>query len=295
MNIKLKTVSLPNGEILGYREREGGEHILLLIHGNMTSSKHWDLLIEALPKEFKVFAVDLRGFGQSSYHKEINSIKDFSDDLKLFVDQIGLKKFSICGWSTGGAVGMQFTIDYPEYVEKLILLASASTRGYPFYSVDSNGNQVRLRTKEEISQDPTKAIPVSTAYKMKDKDFLRKLWELVIYTNKKPNEDRYDAYLEDMLTQRNLIDVYYALNTFNISSHHNGIVDGTDQAKDIKASTLILWGGKDLVVTERMTKELISDLGENAQEVCLKNCGHSPLIDDLKQFVTRVTEFLRDR
>ena len=49
-------------------KREGGEKIVILVHGNMTSSKHWDVLIESLDPKYKVYALDLRGFGESSYH-----------------------------------------------------------------------------------------------------------------------------------------------------------------------------------------------------------------------------------
>ena len=58
IKVELKKVPLPNGETLTYREREGGDRNLLLIHGNMTSSKHWDLLIDRLNPNLKVYALD---------------------------------------------------------------------------------------------------------------------------------------------------------------------------------------------------------------------------------------------
>ncbi|MEC1721774.1 alpha/beta hydrolase [Schinkia azotoformans] len=294
MEISLKTVMLANGETLGYRERDGGDRVLLLIHGNMTSSKHWDLVMEALPENFKVYAVDLRGFGISTYYKPIETIKDFSDDVKQFVDALALEYFSICGWSTGGAVAMQFTVDYPKAVNKIILLASASTRGYPFYSVNAFGQQVRLTKKEEVLKDFTKAIPVLRAYQNRDKLFLRNMWDFVIYNNNKPNSARYEEYLEDMLTQRNLVDVYQALNLYNISGVPNGINEGTNQAKNINVPTLVLWGENDLVVSEKMTKEIVEDLGENATLKVLRNCGHSPLVDGLDQLVNEMVTFLNE-
>ncbi|EKN64542.1 alpha/beta fold hydrolase [Schinkia azotoformans] len=294
MEISLKTVMLANGETLGYRERDGGDRVLLLIHGNMTSSKHWDLVMEALPENFKVYAVDLRGFGISTYYKPIETIKDFSDDVKQFVDALALEYFSICGWSTGGAVAMQFTVDYPKAVNKIILLASASTRGYPFYSVNAFGQQVRLTKKEEVLKDFTKAIPVLCAYQNRDKLFLRNMWDFVIYNNNKPNSARYEEYLEDMLTQRNLVDVYQALNLYNISGVPNGINEGTNQAKNINVPTLVLWGENDLVVSEKMTKEIVEDLGENATLKVLRNCGHSPLVDGLDQLVNEMVTFLNE-
>ncbi|MUV37695.1 3-oxoadipate enol-lactonase [Lentibacillus sp. JNUCC-1] len=127
-NVKLKKVELSNGETLAYRERDGGDDVVLLIHGNMTSSVHWDVVFEHMPENYKLYAVDLRGFGESSYHKQITSIKDFSDDVKQFVDVVGLKQFALVGWSLGGAVSQQFCADYPGYCDRLFLLASASSR-----------------------------------------------------------------------------------------------------------------------------------------------------------------------
>ena len=129
----LPKVTLNNNETIAYRKRLGGKQIIILVHGNMTSSKHWDVLMDALNPKYTVYALDLRGFGESSYHERITHIKDFSDDLKGFVDALGLRGFHLIGWSTGGAVCMQFEADYPGLCEKLILIASASTRGYPFY------------------------------------------------------------------------------------------------------------------------------------------------------------------
>ncbi|MGO4888517.1 alpha/beta fold hydrolase [Anaerobacillus sp. MEB173] len=290
-DIVLKTVEIDNGETLGYRVRRGGDKVLLLIHGNMTSSKHWDLLLESIDEKYTVYAVDMRGFGLSSYHKSINSIKDFSDDIKLFVDRLQLQTFSIIGWSTGGAVGMQFVIDHPDYVEKLILLESASTRGYPFNALDG-WKLVRLKSKEEIANDRSKAAPVLNAYKNRDGIFLKMLWNSVIYTHNEPSPERYQEYIEDMLTQRNIVDVYSALNTFNISKHHNGLTEGSNQAENITIPTLVLWGERDRVVSKEMTHEIIEDLGDNAQLVYLKGCGHSPLVDDLDQLLHEIYTFL---
>ena len=285
---------LKNGEEIAYRERKGGEKTVILIHGNMTSSKHWDLLMDVLDPQYKLYAIDLRGFGYSSYHQRISAIKDFSDDVKGFVDALGLKNFAFVGWSTGGAVAMQFAIDYPGLCEKIVLLASASTRGYPMFATNEDGTpneEKRLRTLEEIEAD-LKTIGMQSLYDQKDRNGLKAVWNSAIYTEKKPDEARYEQYIDDMLTQRNLSDVYHALNTFNISSKHNGLNQGTNEAKDITIPTLVLYGDRDYVVTEQMTQEIVEDLGPQAQLIQLKNTGHSPLVDDLDQLKTEIEKFL---
>lgn len=293
--MSLQKVKLANGETIAYRERSGGEEVIMLVHGNMTSSKHWDVLIGKLDPKYKVYAIDLRGFGESTYHTRVQGIKDFSDDLKGFVDALALKHFHLIGWSTGGAICMQFVAEYPDYCDKLVLLASASTRGYGFYGANADGSQNfehRLQTIEDVEKDPSKTLAMQGLYDTKNREGLKAVWNAVIYTHNQPCEAHYDAYVDDMLTQRNLADVYHSLNTFNISSQHNGVSEGTDQAKDITIPVLILRGDRDYVVTEEMTQEIVADLGDNATYIPLVNCGHSPLIDDLEQLTNRMETFL---
>lgn len=291
----LANVELSNGETLTYRKREGGDELVLLIHGNMTSSKHWDLLMESMDERFTIYAVDMRGFGESTYNKRITSIKDFSDDIKLFVDALELKDFTIIGWSTGGNVSMQFCADYPDYSKKLVLFASGSTRGYPFYSSNADGTPdltKRLATIEQIEQDPVKTIPMQQMYDTQNRDGLKFVWNSVIYTQNQPDEARYEQYVDDMLTQRNLADVYHALNTFNISAVDNVVARGTNQVKDIHIPIFVLYGDRDFVVTGAMTTEIIEDFAGRAQIMKLVNCGHSPLVDCLDETKEAIEEFI---
>ncbi|SES11551.1 alpha/beta fold hydrolase [Psychrobacillus sp. OK032] len=293
--MSLPKVQLENGEQVSYRERPGGEEVVVLVHGNMTSSKHWDVLIDQLDAKYKVYAIDLRGFGESTYKTRVQGIKDFSDDLKGFVDALELKQFHLIGWSTGGAICMQFVADYPGYCKKLVLLASASTRGYPFFATNMVGSpnlSHRFKSIVDVENDLARTIPMQALYNTKNKAGLRAVWNASIYTHNRPKEEDYDAYLDDMLTQRNLADVYHSLNTFNISAVNNEAAKGTNQAKDITIPVLILRGDRDYVVTEEMTQEIVTDLGENATYIPLTNCGHSPLIDDLEQLTSRIENFI---
>ncbi|MEN8698976.1 alpha/beta hydrolase [Bacillus infantis] len=294
-NIVLKKVALSSGETISWREREGGRQKLLLIHGNMTSSKHWDLVFEHLDPKYKLYAVDLRGFGQSTYFGPIRSIKDFSDDVKLFCDAIGISDFSVAGWSTGGAVAMQLIADNPGICNRLILLASASTRGYPFYGTSGDAapdSAARLSSLEQVKADRSKTIPVQSAYDRGDRVFLRAMWDALIYDKSQPEPARYEEYLDDMLTQRNLAEVYHSLNIFNIGSVPNGAAPGTGEADKITVPVLVLRGDRDQVITAGMAREILEDIGSNARFAELKDCGHSPLVDDIGQLTDVMSEFL---
>jgi pimeloyl-ACP methyl ester carboxylesterase len=295
-DILLKSVELPNGETLGYRERKGEGPILLLIHGNMNSSKHWDLLLEKLDSRLHLVAVDLRGFGISTYNRPVNGLDDFVRDVKQFVDVLNLGKFSVIGWSTGGGVAMQFAAENPEQVEKLIVLSSVSTRGYPFFMDGPDGqadSTRRARTLDEmLARSHTKLV--GGAGERRDRAFMKWLFDAAVYNVNKPDEERYEEYLDDILTQRNLAEVYHGLNTFNISNHDNDAAPGTGAVDRITAPVLVLWGKQDLVITESMTQELMEDFGPRAKLVAFEECGHSVLVDALPHLVGQVERFVLD-
>ncbi|MEZ7170430.1 alpha/beta fold hydrolase [Sporosarcina sp. OR05] len=293
--MELKKVALANGEQIAYRERAGGERVVVLVHGNMTSSKHWDMLLEKLDDKFTVFAPDLRGFGESTYHERITSIRDFSEDVHHVIEALNLEKFDMVGWSTGGAVAMQYIADHPGKCEKLVLLASASTRGYPFFGTNEDGSpnlERRLVSLADVEQDAGKTKAIQGLYDSANREGLKAVWNALIYTHNTPDADKYEEYVDDMLTQRNLADVYYALNTFNISSMHNGVTEGSNQVKDIQIPTLVLRGDRDYVVTEQMTNEIMEDFGDNAQFIALTDMGHSPLVDDIDTLTKTIETFL---
>ncbi|WP_019414004.1 alpha/beta fold hydrolase [Paenisporosarcina sp. TG20] len=292
----MQKVLLDNGETISYRERDGGEQVVILVHGNMTSSKHWDILIDDIDSKYKLYAPDLRGFGESSYHTRIQGIADFTHDLKGFVEKLGLNTFHLVGWSTGGAICMQFVAEFPGRCQKLVLLASASTRGYPFYGTNEDGTPdllTRLQTIEDVESDAGKTQAIQGLYDTNNRDGLKSVWNALIYTHKQPNETKYEEYVTDMLTQRNLADVYYSLNSFNISGIHNGLIEGSNMAENISIPVLVLRGDRDYVITEQMTLEIVEDLGDIVTYIPLTNAGHSPLIDDLPQLTKHIEEFLR--
>jgi pimeloyl-ACP methyl ester carboxylesterase len=293
-NVELKTVVLSNGETLAYRIRSGGEEPLLLVHGNMSSSLFFDVLFDTLDTRFQVIAVDLRGFGLSSYHRPIRHIEDFAEDLMLFVDAVGWSQFSILGWSTGGGAALQLGSMIPDRVRAIILLASMSTQGYPFYveELDDGSSALRrLTTWDEIAAQEKSRV-MESAIERGDKAFLRAVFDAAVFTCAKPPVERYDAYLEEMLLQRNLIDVYHALNIFNMTNEAHECSPGTGALNRISCPILCVQGTGDLVITRQMTEELVHDLGERLTLVEGQGFGHAPQIDDSKWLSDHIAQFV---
>ncbi len=292
--VHLDSVAVDDEEI-AYRHREGGEVSVVLVHGNMSSSVHFDVLFDALDDRYAVYAPDMRGFGDSTYEERIDSIADLVADLAGWVDAAGVETpFHLVGWSAGGAVATLYAAEHPENVRRLGLIAPMSTQGYPIFEKDEQGQPTGdlLTTREEIAADPVQVAPVKQAQAADDTDTMRAVWNETIYVNDRPEPERYERYLEAIVAQRNLVDFDYALTQFNVSHEHNGVVAGTGQVDDVEAPTLVLHGDDDLVVTREMIDQVVSDV--DAELVTLSDCGHSPLEDSLQTLVAELEAHFED-
>jgi len=173
--IPVSYVSLSNGEKLAYRKLGSKGKTLLLLHGNMSSSVFYDTVMETLEDEYIIYAVDMRGFGDSSYTKPIASLADFAYDIKLLIEELKLNNLIVAGWSTGGGVCLELAAILPEVIEKVILIESVGIKGYPIFRKDEQGRPIMtelLSSYEDIANDPIQVKPVVHALETKNKDFL---------------------------------------------------------------------------------------------------------------------------
>ncbi len=82
----MKKLKISNGETLAYRECGSGKQALLLVHGNLISSLYWKPLIAHLDlARFRVYAVDMRGFGNSTYLQRIETLEELAEDIYEFI------------------------------------------------------------------------------------------------------------------------------------------------------------------------------------------------------------------
>ena len=85
----------------------------------------WDAQLNYLPRQFRVVRYDLRGFGRSSKPEQpFHPV----DDLYQLMQHLGIKRASLIGLSMGSGVALNFALEHPEMVEKLVL---ASMSGPP--------------------------------------------------------------------------------------------------------------------------------------------------------------------
>lgn len=289
---ELLTMDLPTGEQIAYRKREGGTIPVVLLHGNLSSSVVWDVAFEGMDDRFSLYAMDIRGFGDSTLETPIDCIADLATDVKQFVDGLGLETFSLWGWSTGGGAAMQVAADWPDRVERLVLMAPPSTQGLPFYERDEDGQPTGkvLTTYEELAaRDGVQ--PIRDALEDHDAQTMRGVWDQAIYHTDNPERERLERYIEGALKTRHYLDVLYALTHFNISPDNNGIEPGTGEVERITAPTLIVRGEYDSVIDRDLVLKAHEDIADS-RFVEFNDCGHGPTVDAPDRVLAEVVPFL---
>ena len=292
-DLALKYQELLNGETYAYRKAGHNSSILVLIHGQMSSSKFMEPLLSKLCSNYQVFALDMRGYGHSTYNKPISTHDDFADDLKLFLDALKIKKVSILGWSSGGGTAITFASKFPENVEKIILMCSMGPKGNPIYPSNLHSSQIEpYKSKKELMMDVELNLYIS-AIKRKDSDFIKKLFDQSLFSRKKPDEVLHKLYIEEVFLQRNFGDVTYANHVFNMTNKHNGVKKGEDRLKNVKAKILLCFGEKDETIKSTNGDDWFEGIGlHSISSKTFWNCGHFPIIDALDTLVSTIISFL---
>jgi Predicted hydrolases or acyltransferases (alpha/beta hydrolase superfamily) len=103
-----------------YIEKGAGKPLILL-HGNGEDSSYFVHQMEPFAGHFRVIAPDTRGHGQTPRGDAPFTIRQFAEDLLVFMDRLALDRADILGFSDGGNIAMVFAMEHPERVGRLIL------------------------------------------------------------------------------------------------------------------------------------------------------------------------------
>src|ERR1700742_1165331 len=106
-----------------YREAGSGPN-LVLIHGMINSSRHWEGVAERLAGSYRVIAPDLIGHGDSATPRGDYSLGAHAASIRDLLATIGVERATIVGHSLGGGVAMQFFYQFPQRTERLVLISS---------------------------------------------------------------------------------------------------------------------------------------------------------------------------
>ncbi|MBA2570958.1 MAG: alpha/beta fold hydrolase [Chloroflexi bacterium] len=138
-----RTLEVPGGTI-NY-EVVGDGPALTLIHAGIAHLRMWDEHIPAFTRRYRVIRYDTRGFGRTR-----SDDVEFSNrgDLLALLDHLGVERTHLLGISRGGSIALDFTLEHPERVSALIVVAS-SPGGFEHEAPEMDARWAELERLED--------------------------------------------------------------------------------------------------------------------------------------------------
>lgn len=279
-------------ETLAYIEKGQGE-VVLMIHGNMSSGIHYMPLIDRISDRYRCIAVDLRGFGDSTYNQRFDTLDELASDVNLFLEALQIPSVYLVGWSNGGGVGLKLCAMHPEKIKKFFDIEGAGLKGYPLFkkseTFQSTGEP--YANKEEMATDPMQVAPMIAVFEKKDSAVMSSIWDATIYTVNKPTQEENELWMHETLKQRNLVDLDWALANLNMSDEFTPYGAGDGSIHAVKCPCAFTAGEMDIVVPGYMVMDNFNALREQSILLPYANCGHSPMVDCPDRLAQDVLEF----
>ncbi|MEJ6492357.1 MAG: alpha/beta fold hydrolase [Flavobacteriales bacterium] len=132
---------------------------MVILHGLFGYSDNWQTHAKKLAEYYQVILVDQRNHGHSDWSYEI-SYDLMAEDLKELFDELNLEEVILLGHSMGGKTAMKFAQNYPDYLEKLIVV-DIGTKTYPshheqilagLHAIDLNVIHSRSEAEEAMAK-----------------------------------------------------------------------------------------------------------------------------------------------
>lgn len=260
---------------VNYYEFGQGEPVIFL-HGFGGAAYTWRHLAPSLQKNWRVFLMDLKGFGLSARPRDDRySVHDQADLIKAFIAQQNLEKVTLVGHSYGGAVALltYFKIKEPEArIKSLILLDSAV---YP----RSMPKFIKLLRFPVINRLLVKITPTGLA--------VRAVLRRAFYDDGKINPEMIDSY-----TYFNqLPGSDYVLRKTAEQLIPPDLDEIIRQLRQIKVPVLLIWGWDDDIIPLSYGFQLHRDI-PRSRLVSLKQCGHIPPEEKPEETLAEIKKFL---
>ena len=273
-NINEKYIAV-NGVTIRYVVMGAGSP-LLLVHGFGEFLETWWFVAKPLSQHYLVYALDLPGHGLSEKPHIDYSVAHGAEFVVGFMQALGIKHASLIGHSAGGLLCLIVAINFPQMVDKLILVDSGGLgKGVPLH--------YRLCTIPilgDIVIKPTikAGIRMGMERGFYDKGLVTEEWVEKSY-----------QYMKMPGVKQTLLSVIRSNATLK-GSRPEAIE--IDKLHLIKSPTLLIHGAQDEIVPLEDAQNA-SSLTPDARLEVFENCGHCPHIEKVPKFIEAVVAFLK--
>jgi pimeloyl-ACP methyl ester carboxylesterase len=145
-----------NGVKLHYLDWGGKGETLLFLAGAGSNAHYADDLAPKFTDKFRVLALTRRGTGKSDWPEKGYALDTLVEDIRAFLDSLGIKRATLVGHSLGGDEATVFASKYPDRVDKIVYLDGTFDRSAAF------GEKLQALMKTIDAKDPLPPIPQPT-------------------------------------------------------------------------------------------------------------------------------------
>lgn len=217
-----------------------------------------------LSKDYRTYAMDFWGFGESGKKLETYNIGDFVSLVDQFMEQLGIAHAPVIGHSMGGTVSMAFAIQYPHRVTKVGVIGSPI-----------KGNSLAILLK--LAGYPLNARVVFSS-----------LWALKLGIRIAAPMITRDKRWPDMISA----DLSRTtLESFLLSIKSLRKTDLVDELKDVQVPILGMFGAKDNIVNPGQ-RNVLRRAALHPSIAYFENAGHFIMLDEPEAFMQTLKAFL---
>ncbi|KAL2846925.1 Alpha/Beta hydrolase protein [Aspergillus pseudoustus] len=279
------TFTAANGITFHYLIRGHGPLLVVQSVGWGPSMHLYSNSLNPLEDRFTVLYFESRGSGKSTRPASADemSTRTLASDLEYLRLHLGEEELWLWGHSNGGAIVLAYAEDFPERVEKLVLvnheLQGFSSDNFQTFAAARKDHPVygpALATIVGLMQSP----PAT------DEEFRDRLLKAFPYYM----HDTEKTHLLEEVMEGGSLSVWNFLNQSRCDARETfSAVDGLDK---IRARTLVVNGRSDGICSEVAARKVVDVLGDRAELVLVEEAGHLPWIEQPHIFFPVVERFL---
>ncbi|MEN8242144.1 MAG: alpha/beta hydrolase [Chloroflexota bacterium] len=258
----MSTITTDQG-IVHYEVFGRGRPVILL-HGWLGSWGLWHKTMTGLHGQYRTYALDFWGFGESGKKRETYNISDFVGLVDQFMEQLGIVQAPMIGHSMGGTVSLAFTIKHPEKVSKVGVIGSPVDGESLAFLLKLAGKPLIAKLVHNALWALKLGIRSAAPFITKDKRW----YEMI------------SADLSQTTTESFLLSIKSLRST-----------DLTEQLSSIQVPVMGIFGAKDNIVNPNQ-KDVVLNLAQQPHVNFFENAGHFPMLDDPELFLQVVKDFL---
>jgi pimeloyl-ACP methyl ester carboxylesterase len=264
---------------------QDGKPALVLVHGGLDHARSWDWVARSLREHYHVYALDLRGHGNSAWAPgAMYSIAEHVLDLSVLLDIIGEFPVRLIGHSLGGIIVLHYAGIYPDRVRKAVSIEGMGfPEGHRVHGPAPDRMRGWIERLREVEKRRQKTYPNLEAAVARMKEANPHLSDEVAHhlTRHGTNWDadgsmvwKFDNYVR----------------AFSPYGHH--ISDAIECYGRITSPVLMFWGMESFAPPPENDRRIKAM--RNCRLVTVPNAGHWLHHDQLQFFLQETSQFLEE-